>query len=90
LPIFASGGIRNGIDVAKCIALGATLAGLAGDFLRAADNAGVAGVVELAETILDELRVAMFCSGAADLSILARTPLHKDFGTTKSDTRRRV
>ncbi len=79
LPIFASGGIKTGIDVAKCIALGATAAGLAGDFLRAADQGGVAGAVELAETITDELRVAMFCSGAADIVTLAKTPLQTSY-----------
>lgn len=79
LPIFASGGIRDGIDVAKCIALGASVVGLAGDFLRAADRAGVEGVLELAGAISDELRVAMFCSGAADLAALAQTPLHTSF-----------
>ncbi|MCA9970103.1 MAG: type 2 isopentenyl-diphosphate Delta-isomerase [Anaerolineales bacterium] len=79
LPVLASGGIKNGIDVAKCIALGATAAGLAGDFLRAADKNGVAGVVELAETITDELRITMFCSGAASLPALAQTPLHTAF-----------
>jgi isopentenyl-diphosphate delta-isomerase len=78
LPIFASGGIRNGIDVAKSIALGATIVGLAGDFLRAADSGGVAGVVALAESVAAELRVAMFCSGAADLTALAQTPLHRE------------
>lgn len=79
LPVFASGGIRNGIDVAKCIALGANLVGFAGDFLRAADKDGVDGVVEMAETITAELRVAMFCAGAKDLSTLAQTPLYTQF-----------
>lgn len=79
LPIIASGGIRNGIDVAKCVALGANLAGFAGDFLRAADKDGVDGVVEMAATITDELRVAMFCAGAADLAALAQVPLHTDY-----------
>jgi isopentenyl-diphosphate delta-isomerase len=79
LPIFASGGINNGIDVAKCIALGASIVGLAGHFLRAADNNGVAGVIELAETITDELRIAMFSSGAANLAALAQTRLHTEF-----------
>lgn len=79
LPIFASGGIKTGIDVAKCIALGANVAGLAGDFLRAADKGGVAGVIDLAETITDELRVTMFCSGAANIQALAQTPLQQKF-----------
>lgn len=76
IPIFASGGIRNGIEVAKCIALGATVVGLAGDFLRAADRDGAAGVIELGETITDELRVSMFCSGATDLKTLSETSLY--------------
>jgi isopentenyl-diphosphate delta-isomerase len=75
LPIIASGGIRDGIDVAKAIALGAQIAGIAGDFLRAAHSGGVAGVIELAESITDELRVAMFACGAADINALARTEL---------------
>ena len=79
LPIFASGGIKDGIEAAKCVALGAALVGLAGEFLRAAARDGAAGVVELAETITDELRVAMFCAGAADIPALARTPLHTRF-----------
>ncbi len=79
LPVFASGGIRDGIEAAKCIALGATLVGLAGEFLRVADRDGVAGVVDLAGVITDELRVAMFCSAAGDLQALAKTPLHRAF-----------
>jgi isopentenyl-diphosphate delta-isomerase len=79
LPIFASGGIKSGIEIAKAIALGATVGGLAGDFLRAANTAGVEGVVELGGAIGDELRVSMFCSGAGDLSELAETPLYTSF-----------
>lgn len=75
VPIIASGGIRNGIDVAKCLALGATVSGIAGDFLRAAVNGGAESVIDIAGAYTDELRVAMFCSGAADLTALARTPL---------------
>jgi isopentenyl-diphosphate delta-isomerase len=33
--IFASGGIKDGLDIAKSIALGATLGGMAGQFLKA-------------------------------------------------------
>ena len=86
LPIFASGGIKNGIDVAKSIALGAQVAGLAGDFLRAADEFGSQGVVELAGAITDELRVAMFCSGVAELRGLANTPLYRNFDQLLDDS----
>ncbi|MCA9938874.1 MAG: type 2 isopentenyl-diphosphate Delta-isomerase [Anaerolineales bacterium] len=79
LPIFASGGLKTGIDIAKCIALGANLGGIAGDFLRAAVSGGVEEVVELADTITQELRIAMFCAGAADLHQLGQTPLHPTF-----------
>lgn len=77
LPIIASGGIKTGIEVAKCIALGAQIGGLAGEFLRSADSAGVAGVVELAETLTEELRVTMLCTGASNLEELAKTPLYQ-------------
>jgi len=79
LPIFASGGINDGIDAAKCIALGANLVGFAGHFLRAANMAGTAGVVELAATIMDELRIAMFASGAQTIQDLSKTHLYTEF-----------
>lgn len=79
LPIIASGGIKNGLDVAKCIALGSRLVGFAGDFLRAADKGGVDAVIELAETINDELRITMFGCGASDLATLSETNLITEF-----------
>lgn len=79
LPVFASGGIRNGIDVAKCVALGASVVGLAGQFLRAVAVDGAAGAVELGETIKDELRVTMFCAGADSVPALAQTDLYTEF-----------
>ena len=80
VPVFASGGLKNGIEIAKCIALGANLGGIAGDFLRAAvSDDGVRAVVELADTITQELRIAMFCVGAENLAALAETPLYPSF-----------
>jgi isopentenyl-diphosphate delta-isomerase len=70
--IFASGGIRDGIDVAKAVALGADLVGLAGPFLRAAAE-GEEDAAELALEIVEVLRIAMFAIGARTLPELRLT-----------------
>ncbi|RUA17064.1 MAG: type 2 isopentenyl-diphosphate Delta-isomerase [Clostridia bacterium] len=72
MTLFASGGLRTGIDVAKSIALGADLAGMAAPFLRAAAD-GVETVAAEITAVVTELRVAMFVSGARDLQDL-RSP----------------
>jgi isopentenyl-diphosphate delta-isomerase len=69
LAIFASGGIRSGQDMAKCVALGADLVGLASPFLKAAVQS-TAAVAEEMELLTTELRIAMFCSGARNLAAL--------------------
>jgi isopentenyl-diphosphate delta-isomerase len=66
LPIIASGGLRNGLDVAKTIALGARLAGMAGPFLKAAVISTDA-VLETIEITAAELRITMFCISAQSL-----------------------
>lgn len=71
--LFASGGIRNGIDVAKALALGADLVGMARPFLKAADLTAEAAV-ELGGVVRDQLRIAMFSIGAAGLDALRGTP----------------
>ncbi|RIK37447.1 MAG: type 2 isopentenyl-diphosphate Delta-isomerase [Chloroflexi bacterium] len=69
LPLFASGGIRTGQEVAKCVALGADLVGLASPFLKRAVDS-VEAVVDEMETLIAELRITMFCSGAGALDQL--------------------
>lgn len=76
LPIIASGGLRDGIDIAKCIALGALIGGLAGPFLKAAD-VSVDAVDQLIRELTAQIRIAMLCSGAADVAALQKTPLLK-------------
>ncbi len=71
--MFASGGIRNGIEVAKSIALGATLGGLASPLLKLANVSAEAAYQGL-KGITAQLRVAMFGIGAANLGQLAGTP----------------
>ncbi len=69
LPILASGGLRDGIDIAKCLALGATLGGLASPFLRAADHS-LEAVDQLVEELRAQLRIAMLCTASPDIAAL--------------------
>ena len=62
--LIASGGVRNGIDVAKALTLGADSVGIAGPLVRAAAQ-GDQALDETVTVILEELRLAMFCVGAA-------------------------
>ena len=72
LPLIASGGLRNGMEAAKAIALGADLAGLAFPFLQAADESEAA-VDELIELLVAELRTVLFCTGNANIAELKRS-----------------
>lgn len=75
-PVFASGGIRTGIDVAKALRLGAALAGVAapmlGNAVGRADEA-----IEGMGSVIEELRIAMFCTGSADIDALRRARLRR-------------
>lgn len=74
LPLIASGGIRDGLDAAKAIRLGATLVGQAAAVLDHA-LASTEAVVEHFETLADQLRVACFCTGSGSLAALREAPL---------------
>ncbi|MCK5023355.1 MAG: type 2 isopentenyl-diphosphate Delta-isomerase [Candidatus Aenigmarchaeota archaeon] len=69
VPIIASGGIRTGVDVAKAIAMGADLAGLALPLLKPATISSKA-VEEHLEKIISQLKDAMFLVGAKNLKEL--------------------
>ncbi|ELS01535.1 isopentenyl-diphosphate delta-isomerase [Xenococcus sp. PCC 7305] len=69
IPLIASGGLRNGLEVAKAIALGADLAGLAFPFLQAASESTTA-LEELIQLLLSEIKTVLFCTGNADLASL--------------------
>jgi isopentenyl-diphosphate Delta-isomerase len=76
LITFASGGLRDGTEIAKCLALGARLAGMAGPFLKAAAVSDTAALA-VVEEILQEIRICMFVTGAANLDQLRKVPLTK-------------
>jgi isopentenyl-diphosphate delta-isomerase len=69
VPLIASGGIRDGVQVAKALAVGADLAGLALPFLRAADESDAA-VAALIDELITALRIAIFASGARTVAEL--------------------
>lgn len=72
LPIIASGGLRTGVDAAKCIALGADMVGFGRSLLRDAMHSVDALTNRLAQTEL-ELRTAMFGIGAGRIAALKKT-----------------
>jgi isopentenyl-diphosphate delta-isomerase len=69
IPVIASGGIRTGLDVAKCIALGAALSGMAYPLLKAAVISKEEVEKTLNKTIL-QLKTTMFLVGAQKVSEL--------------------
>jgi isopentenyl-diphosphate delta-isomerase len=72
LPLIATGGVRSGLDVARALALGATLVGMGFPFLKAASES-YDMVCELLETTITQLKVAMQLSGAATIQQLRET-----------------
>jgi len=69
MTIFASGGLRSGVDIAKCIALGARLGGMAKPFLKSAVTS-LEDTIQTILTIQRQIQVCMFASGAANLAEL--------------------
>lgn len=87
LPLVASGGLRNGLEVAKCVALGASMAAMAYPFLKAAAKSREA-LFEFADEVIAELKSTMFLVGAQDVRSLASSryiltgPLAEEVGRT--------
>ena len=72
IPLIASGGLRHGLDVAKAIALGANIAGLALPFLQAAAESEAA-LHTLVEVLIAEITTVLFCTGNANIEQLKQS-----------------
>jgi isopentenyl-diphosphate delta-isomerase len=77
IVLFASGGIRDGLDIAKCVALGASLGGMAGPFLRAAAESDEQAI-ETVRLVKRQLQVTMFAAGLANVQALQGCTLIED------------
>ncbi len=80
--LFASGGIRDGLDIAKCIALGATLGGMAGPFLKTA-ALSTEKIVDAINLVKRQIEVAMFSTGSGNLKALNHQKLLNIASTLK-------
>ncbi len=70
IPLIASGGIRNGLQAAKALALGADCLGLALPLLKAWDKNGSDGVKKFLNQFFLELKLAMFLTSSKNVSEL--------------------
>ena len=74
VTLIASGGLRTGLDVARAIALGADLGGMALPLFRAQQEGGASGVKVALQTILTTLRHALVLTGSKDLKEFQQKP----------------
>ncbi len=77
LLVIASGGLRNGVDIAKCLALGASLGGMAGPFLKSASKS-IESTLNLIDLMRKELTICMFATASATLEQLRQGKLVKN------------
>ncbi|WP_297217349.1 type 2 isopentenyl-diphosphate Delta-isomerase [Thermoplasma sp.] len=66
VPVIGSGGLRNGLDLAKAIVMGATVGGFARTLLKDADTSPDQ-LMKNIELIQREFRVAMFLTGSKNV-----------------------
>ena len=75
LDVIGSGGVRTGMDIAKCIALGARMAGMALPVLRVYDKGGISSTRDFLHLVMEELKMVMLLTGSRDLAALSRQSL---------------
>ncbi len=76
MEAIATGGMRNGLDAARAIALGATAAGFARNVFIALTEGGREGAEAFLQRVEDQLRAVMLLCGAANVPALRQAPKH--------------
>lgn len=76
MQVMASGGLRSGLDIARALALGATVGGMAAPVLRAQQAGGVDGARALLEELVASVRAVALLTGCARARDLSTAPRH--------------
>jgi isopentenyl-diphosphate delta-isomerase len=72
--VFATGGMQNGLDIAKAIALGASAGGIARAALQALEAGGPSGARRFFDAVEAEIRATLLLTGSANLAALRQAP----------------
>jgi len=72
--VFATGGVRDGLDIAKAVALGASAGGIARGALQSLESGGREGALAFLSRVETEIRTAMLLVGARNLAALRSAP----------------
>ncbi len=72
--VFATGGLKTGLEIAKAVALGASAGGIARAALQALERGGPSGARRFFDGVEAELRAALLLTGSATLRALRVAP----------------
>lgn len=75
IPVIASGGIQNALDIVKCLSIGASAIGLAGVLLKTLVEDGEEATVDEIKLIKEDLTMLMVSLGANSVKNLQSVPL---------------
>lgn len=75
--LVGSGGINNGLDAAKALALGSDLVASARIILQTLNNKGIEGTITFIKNLFEEIRRIMFLTGSGSLNELRKNKLFR-------------
>lgn len=75
VQLIGSGGVQNGLDIVKCLVLGASLVGMAGPILRQLHSSGIDGAINFIQDIHHQIRLIMIATGADTIGAVQQLPL---------------